>query len=65
MVKKYVDALEGRIINSRTNKTWKINDVGYIWLSDVKTQIEKDGYIILNDGTVTKEIINSEVKDGE
>lgn len=52
MVKKYVRALEERQINTRTGEIWTIDDVPNLWRSKVEQQIEADGYIILDDGTV-------------
>lgn len=54
MVKKYVKALEGREINSRTGEIWTIYDVPNTWKAKVEQQIAADGYIILDDGTVAK-----------
>lgn len=54
MVKKYVTALEGREINTRTGEIWKVDDVPVLWRTKVLKQIESDGYVILEDGTVDK-----------
>jgi hypothetical protein len=61
MVKKYVSALENREYNTRTDDTWKIEDVPSIWKNKVIAQIEKDGYMIEEDGTVSPIPVN----DGE
>lgn len=52
MVNKYVRALEGREINTRTGEVWNIADVPSLWEKKVRAQIDKDGYVILDDGTV-------------
>lgn len=52
MVKKYVKALEERQINPLTDEIWTVNDVPNLWKIKVLKQIEKDGYIVLDDGTV-------------
>lgn len=52
MVKKYVKALENRELNSRTGEVWSIYDVPSAWSQEVERQIIKDGYRILEDGTV-------------
>ena len=54
MVKKYVKALEEREINSRTGEIWKVDDVPNLWKAKVIKQIEDDGYVIKEDGTVEK-----------
>ena len=54
MKKKYVRALENREINSRTGEIWTINDVPNAWKAQVEAQIEADGYVIQEDGTVVK-----------
>lgn len=58
MVKKYVSALENREYNTRTEDTWKIDDVPSIWKNKVIAQIEKDGYFIEEDGTVSPVPVN-------
>ena len=58
MVKKYVSALENREYNTRTEDTWKIDDVPSIWRNKVTVQIEKDGYFIEEDGTVSPVPVN-------
>lgn len=55
MVKKYVKALEGREINTRTGEIWTVYDVPATWRAKVEQQITADGYIIQEDGTVIKE----------
>ena len=57
MKKKYVRALENREINSRTGEIWKIDDVPNAWKAQVETQIEADGYVIDDDGTVVKGLL--------
>lgn len=57
MVKKYVTALENRELNSRTGETWKVGDVPSLWYNKVVAQIEADGYIIKEDGTVEKGVL--------
>lgn len=62
MVKKYVKALENRELNSRTGEVWSINDVPSAWSQQVERQIIKDGYRILDDGTVVKREEKEEVE---
>ena len=52
MVKKYVKALEHRDINNATGEIWNVADVPNLWKSKVLAQIEADGYIVDEDGTV-------------
>ena len=52
MKKKYVRVLEERDINAKTGEIWKINDVPATWRAGVLAQIEADGYIVDEDGTV-------------
>lgn len=52
MVRKYVRVLEERDINAKTGETWKVDDVPATWKSRVLVQIETDGYIVDEDGTV-------------
>lgn len=52
MKKKYVRVLEERDINAKTGEIWKINDVPTTWRAGVLVQIEADGYIVDEDGTV-------------
>ena len=52
MVKKYVRHLESRDINSATGEIWNIADVPNLWKSKVEAQIEADGFIVDEDGTV-------------
>ena len=56
MVKKYVRVLEERDINAKTGEIWKINDVPATWRTGVLAQIEADGYIVDEDGTVIPKI---------
>lgn len=60
MVKKYVKALENREINSSTGSIWTINDVPTLWKAKVEAQIDADGYIIEEDGTVSPRPVNEE-----
>ena len=60
MVKKYVKALEGREINTRTGEIWTVYDVPATWRAKVEQQITADGYIIQADGTVIKPVPNPE-----
>lgn len=55
MVKKYVTALENREYNTRTDYTWRVDDVPSLWKNKVLAQIQADGHIVLEDGTVSKE----------
>lgn len=50
MVKKYVTALEGHEVNSKTGEVWVINDVPNMWRGKVTTQILADGYMFDEDG---------------
>lgn len=54
MVKKYCRVLENREINTSTGEIWNIADVPSLWRSKVEAQIEADGYVIDEDGTVSK-----------
>jgi hypothetical protein len=60
MVKKYVRHLESRDINNATGEIWNIADVPNLWKAKVEAQIEADGYIIDEDGTVSPRPINEE-----
>ena len=60
MKKKYVKVLESRDINTSTGSTWTINDVPNLWKTKVMVQIEADGYIIEEDGTVSPRPVNEE-----
>ena len=65
MVKKYVRVLESREINTSTGSTWTIDDVPNLWKTKVMVQIETDGYIIEEDGTVSPRPVNEETKETE
>ena len=52
MKKKYVRVLEERDINAKTGEIWKVDDVPATWRTGVLAQIEADGYIVDEDGTV-------------
>lgn len=54
MVAKYVRVLENREIYDKTGNIWTINDVPKTWRSKVQKQIIADGYVIEEDGTVSK-----------
>lgn len=54
MTAKYVRHLENRDINPSTGEIWNIADVPTLWKSKVEAQIEADGYVIDEDGTVSK-----------
>ena len=60
MIKKYVKELEARHINNSTGEIWTINDVPNLWRAKVEAQIDKDGYFIEKDGTVSKNPVNEE-----
>ena len=55
MVNKYAHLLETREINEMTGNTWRLDDVPNLWKKKVLAKIEADGYIILDDGTVSKQ----------
>jgi len=52
MVKKYTKSLEARDINPMTEEVWTIEDVPVLWRKKVEKQIDADGYVIIEDGTV-------------
>lgn len=54
MVSKYCHDLEERNINPKTDEIWKIDDVPALWNTKVRKQIEKDGFKIIDDGTVVE-----------
>ena len=54
MVAKYVRVLENREVYDKTGNIWTINDVPKTWRSKVEIQIIDDGYVIEEDGTVSK-----------
>ena len=54
MVAKYVRVLENREIYDKTGNIWTINDVPRTWRTKVEKQIIADGYVIEEDGTVSK-----------
>ena len=54
MVAKYVRVLKNREIYDKTGNIWTINDVPKTWRSKVEIQIVEDGYVIEEDGTVSK-----------
>ena len=54
MVAKYVRVLENREIYDKTGSIWTIYDVPKTWGSKVQKQIIADGYVIEEDGTVSK-----------
>lgn len=54
MVAKYVRVLENREVYDKTGSIWTINDVPKTWRSKVEIQIIDDGYVIEEDGTVSK-----------
>ena len=58
MKSKYVRVLEERDINSKTGEVWKITDVPETWRAAVAAQIDADGYIIDEDGTVIPRPVN-------
>ena len=58
MKKKYVKELEARNINSATGSVWTINDVPNLWRAKVEAQIDADGYVIEEDGTVSPRPVN-------
>ena len=60
MKTKYVRHLENRDVNPSTNEIWTVNDVPKLWQDKVIAQIDADGYIIEEDGTVSPRLINEE-----
>ena len=54
MVAKYVRVLENREVYDKTGNIWTINDVPKTWRSNVEKKIIADGYVIEEDGTVSK-----------
>ncbi len=62
MTKKYVKVLEAREINISTGSTWTIYDVPNLWRAKVEAQIDTDGYVIEEDGTVSPKPVNEEEK---
>ena len=60
MVKKYCKELEARNINNATGEIWNINDVPNLWKAKVEAQIEADGYVVDEDGTVIPKPDNEE-----
>ena len=54
MVAKYVRVLENREVYDKTGSIWTINDVPRTWRTKVEKQIIADGYVIEEDGTVSK-----------
>jgi len=56
MVNKYVHLLETREINPRTGEIWRVSDVPSLWYDKVIKKIQDDGYVVMDDGTVTKEL---------
>lgn len=60
MVKKYCKELEARNINNATGEIWNIADVPNLWKKKVEAQIEADGYVVDEDGTVVKKPENEE-----
>lgn len=54
MVNKYVHLLETREINPRTGEIWRVSDVPSLWYDKVIKKIQDDGYVVMDDGTVTK-----------
>lgn len=58
MKKKYVRVLEERDINAKTGEIWRLDDVPTTWRTGVLAQIEADGYIVDEDGTVIPRPIN-------
>lgn len=54
MVAKYVRVLENREVYDKTGSIWTIYDVPKTWRSKVEIQIIEDGYVIEEDGTVSK-----------
>lgn len=60
MVKKYSRVLEERDINAKTGEIWKVEDVPATWKARVLAQIEADGYVVDEDGTVIPRSENEE-----
>ena len=60
MTAKYVRHLENRDINPSTGSIWTINDVPNLWKKKVEAQIEADGCVVDEDGTVVKKPENEE-----
>ena len=54
MVAKYVRVLKNREIYDKTGNIWTINDVPRTWRTKVEKEIIADGYVIEEDGTVSK-----------
>lgn len=65
MVRKYTRVLEEREVNAKTGETWKITDVPTTWRTKVTNQVLADGYVINEDGTVSKDESDGNDTDSE